>query len=160
MGSRDWAVMSDGCRLLVCVARCGYRADCRRCRARATKRVVRRRAEWVRNRRSRVCLAWAILRCRASRSTYLRRFSVPNNRVIRSFAQQAHAMKVSKFGLSTRKPLKGVVKLPKAINPPKATKLPKAINPLKATKLPKVILSILATAWPRSTKPKAAKRAA
>ena len=63
-------------------------------------------------------------------------------------------MKVSKFGLSTRKPLKGVVKLPKAINPPKATKLPKAINPLK------VILSILATAWPRSTKPKAAKRAA
>ena len=69
-------------------------------------------------------------------------------------------MKVSKFGLSTRKPLKGVVKLPKAINPPKATKLPKAINPLKATKLPKVILSILATAWPRSTKPKAAKRAA
>lgn len=63
-------------------------------------------------------------------------------------------MKVSKFGLSTRKPLKGVVKLPKAINPPKATKLPKAINP------PKVILSILATAWPRSTKPKAAKRAA
>ena len=75
-------------------------------------------------------------------------------------------MKVSKFGLSTRKPLKGVVKLPKAINPtkainpPKAIKLPKAINPLKATKLPKVILSILATAWPRSTKPKAAKRAA
>ena len=75
-------------------------------------------------------------------------------------------MKVSKFGLSTRKPLKGVVKLPKAINPPKATKLPKAINPPKATKLPKainplkVILSILATAWPRSTKPKAAKRAA
>ena len=63
-------------------------------------------------------------------------------------------MKVSKFWLSTRKPLKGVVKLPKAINPPKATKLPKAINP------PKVILSILATAWPRSTKPKAAKRAA
>ena len=63
-------------------------------------------------------------------------------------------MKVSKFGLSTRKPLKGVVKLPKA------TKLPKAINLLKATKLPKVILSILATAWPRSTKPKAAKRAA
>lgn len=63
-------------------------------------------------------------------------------------------MKVSKFGLSTRKPLKGVVKLPKAINPPKATKLPKAINP------PKVILLILATAWPRSTKPKAAKRAA
>ena len=69
-------------------------------------------------------------------------------------------MKVSKFGLSTRKPLKGVVKLPKAINPPKATKLLKAINPPKATKLPKVILSILATAWPRSTKPKAAKRAA
>ena len=69
-------------------------------------------------------------------------------------------MKVSKFGLSTRKPLKGVVKLPKAINPPKATKLPKAINPLKATNPPKVILSILATAWPRSTKPKAAKRAA
>ena len=63
-------------------------------------------------------------------------------------------MKVSKFGLSTRKPLKGVVKSPKAINPPKATKLPKAINRLK------VILSILATAWPRSTKPKAAKRAA
>ena len=69
-------------------------------------------------------------------------------------------MKVSKFGLSTRKPLKGVVKSPKAINPPKATKLPKAINPLKATNPPKVILSILATAWPRSTKPKAAKRAA
>ena len=69
-------------------------------------------------------------------------------------------MKVSKFGLSTRKPLKGVVKLPKAINPPKATKLPKAINPLKATNPLKVILSILATAWPRSTKPKAAKRAA
>lgn len=69
-------------------------------------------------------------------------------------------MKVSKFGLSTRKPLKGVVKLPKA------TKLPKAINPLKAINPPKainplkVILSILATAWPRSTKPKAAKRAA
>ena len=57
-------------------------------------------------------------------------------------------MKVSKFGLSTRKPLKGVVKSPKAIKSP------------KATKLPKVILSILATAWPRSTKPKAAKRAA
>ena len=75
-------------------------------------------------------------------------------------------MKVSKFGLSTRKPLKGVVKSPKAIKSPKATKLPKAINPPKATKLPKainplkVILSILATAWPRSTKPKAAKRAA
>ena len=75
-------------------------------------------------------------------------------------------MKVSKFGLSTRKPLKGVVKLPKAINPLKATKLPKAINPLKAINPPKainrlkVILSILATAWPRSTKPKAAKRAA
>ena len=58
-------------------------------------------------------------------------------------------MKVSKFG-----PLKGVVKLPKA------TKLPKAINPLKAINRLKVILSILATAWPRSTKPKAAKRAA
>lgn len=63
-------------------------------------------------------------------------------------------MKVSKFGLSTRKPLKGVVKSPKA------TKLPKAINPLKAINRLKVILSILATAWPRSTKPKAAKRAA
>ena len=63
-------------------------------------------------------------------------------------------MKVSKFGLSTRKPLKGVVKLPKA------TKLPKAINPPKATKLPKVILSISAIVWPRSIKPMAARRAA